>query len=159
MIPQCSTWYGFLTRPLLRTSGCLCVVAVLVVDCGSGVFMAGLPEMLGILVGMDQKDSSAARLWTAVVQLLDKVVVVPVVQRQMVGSTVLKTVVLPQLQFFDPGVVQLLDMVVDVPVAVLLQYPILCNEEDIQVTTFAENQVSISRTSVVHTKGFQAFVV
>ena len=47
------------------------------------------PDMLVILIDMDQKDRYAAVLWTALVQLLDKVVVVPVVQRQMVRCFVL----------------------------------------------------------------------
>ena len=57
-----------------------------------------------------------------VVQFLDKVVVVPVfVQRQMMGETVLKTLVILQLQFIDGGVAQFLDKVVDVPVVVQQQ--------------------------------------
>ena len=39
---------------------------------------------------MDQKDGYAATLWTPLVQLLDKVVVVPVVQRQMVRCSYLE---------------------------------------------------------------------
>ena len=67
------------------------------------------PEMLGVLVGMDQEDRYAARLSRTQLQLIDKVVYIPVTMQRpfLMVQTVWMTTEIPQSLF---------DKVLDVPV-------------------------------------------